>query len=337
MARAVRQAAAAAVLGAALTCGCTPLGGAAVDVPRSLLSPFTPETTVIPEVSEPSPGPSAEPAAGPEAAPRVATAKLTRTLDRFLAGYGGRVTAAVRDLTTGRVYTYHRDLQLPTASTSKVNILMAVLLGTPWRRLSEQDRADARAMIRFSDNAAADRLYERIGLEAGLARANRKFGLRNTYTPPGRCFGIYCWGITQTTATDQVRLVRALVKDGGPLAEDERRRVLELMARVSPHQSWGISAAACEGDRVSLKNGWLRHVANRRWVVVSAGLIREPEHDYAVAVLTEDSLSMDAGVAEVEGTAKRILTAFRGGRGCAVAQDQAPVPGGGQTVLSTSR
>ncbi|GHE46566.1 hypothetical protein GCM10017673_55650 [Streptosporangium violaceochromogenes] len=232
----------------------------------------------------------------------------------------------MRDLATGRFYDYHRDLRLPTASGAKVNILMAVLLGTPWRRLDERGRADAGRMIRFSDNAAADRLYERIGLESGLARANRRFGLRSTFTPPGRCVDLYCWGITQTTARDQVRLVRALARSRSPLAARERGQVLRLMANVVPRQRWGISAAACEHSRVSLKNGWLRHVSDGRWAVVSIGLIREVGHRYAVAVLTEDSLTMGAGVAEVEGTARRILAAFRGGRRCTVDEYQEVPP-----------
>lgn len=203
----------------------------------------------------------------------------------------------VRDLATGRTYRYHRGLRLPTASTSKINILMALLLRTPWRRLTERTRDDAERMIRFSDNAAADRLYEHIGLETGLGRANRKFGLRRTYTPAGRCLGLYCWGITQTTAGDQVRLIRALAGGRGPLPEEDRARVLRLMGHVIPEQRWGISAAACEGGHVSLKNGWLRHGSNGRWAVTSAGLIREPGHDYTVAVLTEDSGSMGSGIA----------------------------------------
>lgn len=248
--------------------------------------------------------------------PKVSAKKLTHTLDRFLARYGGRLTAMVHDLTTDRIYGYHRSLQLPTASTSKVGILMALLLKTRWHKLSGQTRREAERMIRFSDNRAADRLYVRIGLESGLAAANRKFGLKRTYTPAGRCVDLYCWGITQTTAEDQIRLIRALVTGKSPLAEEDRRRVLRLMERVTSDQKWGISAAACRNDVVSLKNGWLRHVSNKRWAVVSAGLIRGDGHDYAVAVLTEDSGSMGTGIAKVEGAAKRILAAFRGKQGC---------------------
>ncbi|MFC4061439.1 serine hydrolase [Planomonospora corallina] len=243
--------------------------------------------------------------------------ELTRSLDRALAGYGGRLTAAVRDLSTGRDYRYHDDLQLPTGSTSKVNILMALLLSTPWRGLDARARRDADRMIRLSDNEAADRLYERIGLEAGLAEANRRFGLERTYAPPGRCVDLYCWGITRSTAEDQLRLLGALATERSPLGKEDREQVLRLMGEVIPEQRWGISAGACEGDRVVLKNGWLRRVSSGRWVVVSAGLIRGGGRDYAVAVLSEDNRRMAEGVTRVEDTAKRIMSALRGGGECA--------------------
>ncbi|GAA2903155.1 hypothetical protein GCM10010517_69160 [Streptosporangium fragile] len=241
---------------------------------------------------------------------------MTRTLDRFLGRYGGRVTAAAHDLTTGRSYRYRPGLQLPTASTSKIGILMALLLRTRWQDLSRPVRQDAEQMIRLSDNGAADRLYRRIGLQAGLAGANRRFGLTRTFTPAGRCLDLHCWGITRTTAEDQVRLVRALAVAASPLADEDRRQVLRLMEKVTPDQKWGISAGACEGDRVALKNGWLRHVSNGRWVTASTGLIRGHGHDYAIAIIAEDSANMAVGVAKVEGTAERILNAFRGRRGC---------------------
>lgn len=254
---------------------------------------------------------------GSTGSPRIVSGKLTHTLDGFLGRYGGgRTTASVRDLTTGRNYHYHRALRLPTASASKVSILTALLLETRWRELGDRARSDARHMIRFGDDGAADRLYERIGLEPGMTSANRKLGLRRTHTPGGRCADPSCWGATQSTAEDQVRLVKALATGKSPLAPAERRRVLGLMERVTPDQKWGISAGACESDQVALKNGWLRHASNGHWAVVSAGLIRGHGHDYAVAVLTEDSPSMSAGITKVEGVAARVMDAFRGEHGC---------------------
>jgi hypothetical protein len=310
---------AAAALIPALVCGC-------VSQRAAFRGAVQPRTGPPPAVVWPAPPGGALAVTPPLGASEVPGTELTRALDRFLGAHGDDVTAAVRDLATGRAYHYHADLQLPTASTSKVDILMALLLRTPWRELDARARRDADRMIRLSDNDAADRLYERIGLEAGLAEANRRFGLERTYAPPGRCVDLYCWGITRTTAEDQLRLLTALSTEASPLAAEDRGQVLRLMGEVIPEQSWGISAAACDGDRVALKNGWLRRVSNGRWVVVSAGLISGRGHDYAVAVLTEDNGSMGAGVLRVEGTAERMLSAFRGGRECR--EDDRRVGGG---------
>ncbi|MER7131600.1 serine hydrolase [Streptosporangium saharense] len=271
-----------------------------------------------------------------QGAPKVVAARVTRELDRFLSGRGVRVAVAVRDLGTGRSYVYHGELRLPTASVSKMDILMALLLDTPWQGLDARTRRDAGRMIRLSDNAAADRLYERIGLHDGLARANRRFGLGNTHAPAGRCAGVYCWGITQTVVADQIRLVRILAGYGDLLPGRDREQVLGLMRNVVARQAWGISAAACDGSRVALKNGWLHHMANRLWAIASVGLIREPGHDYAVAVLTEDGASKAAGIAVAEGAARRVLAAFRGG-GCANGAGRPPTGAEDQRVLSTSR
>ncbi|WP_344923330.1 serine hydrolase [Streptosporangium oxazolinicum] len=298
----------------------------AAPVPTSGATPPAPFLAVVP--APVFPGAGAPRASGRVAARprRIFSKELSRSLDAFLAGYGGRTAASVSDLSTGRRYHYHHTLQLPSANTSKVSILTALLLGTRWHELGEQARSDASDMIRFSDNEAADRLYERIGMRPGLASANRRLGLRRTYTPGGWCAAQYCWGVAQTTVEDQIRLVKALATGKSPLAAPERRRVLGLMAKVTPEQKWGISAGACESDQVSLKNGWLRHTANGRWAVASAGLIRGHGHDYAVAVLTEDSPSMETGIARIEGVTRRLMDAFRGGRGCEATANRAPGP-----------
>ncbi|MGJ6968161.1 serine hydrolase [Streptosporangium sp. G11] len=292
----------------------SPVQGVAPVVPTSGHPPPAPFLAVVPAPVFPGAGaPRASGRVRAARSPKILPRELGRALDVFLAGYGGRTAASVRELGTGRHYHYHHTLQLPSANTSKVSILTALLLGTRWRELGERARSDASNMIRFSDNEAADRLYERIGLESGLASANRRFGLKRTYTPGGGCEDRYCWGVAQTTAEDQIRLVKALATAKSPLASPERRKVLGLMEKVTPEQKWGISAGACETDQVALKNGWLRHVANGRWAVASAGLIRADGHDYAVAVLTEDSPTMETGIARIEGVTERLMNAFRGG------------------------
>ncbi|MFE0154991.1 serine hydrolase [Nonomuraea sp. NPDC059007] len=233
---------------------------------------------------------------------------ITKRLNRYLAGRPGPVTATVKDLATGRVYRYHKGERLITASTAKALILMALLRKTPWRKLDKATRHDADIMIRYSDNHAADRLWTRIGGAAGFTKAARKFGLRHTSGVAGDCLDLYCWGITRTSADDQVKLMNALVSKKSPLPEKERERVLKLMGAVIDGQNWGVSAGACKGQGTALKNGWLKRVSTKRWAVVSVGLIGRR---YAVAVLTEGSPQVGDGIATVEGVVTRILRSFR--------------------------
>lgn len=242
---------------------------------------------------------------------KIDAEKITRRLDRYLAGRPGPVTAMVEDLTTGRVYRYQHRRKMITASTAKVQILMALLMRTSWKKLPKAVRRDAEIMIRYSDNHAADRLWLRLGGAPGFTAAGRKLGLRDTLGIPGTCVDLYCWGITSTSAADQVRLVKALASDRSPLPAAARRRVLGLMGEVVDGQDWGISAAACPGDTVALKNGWLRRVSTERWAVVSAGLVSGGGRDYAIAVLTEGSAEAAYGIATVEGVTERIMSSFR--------------------------
>ncbi|GAA2215851.1 hypothetical protein GCM10009850_113190 [Nonomuraea monospora] len=253
----------------------------------------------------------AEESLNSETVVKVPAKRISKRLDGFLAGRPGAVAAMVKELETGRVYRYHAGERLITASTAKVQILMALLLRTPWKKLPAQVRRDAEQMIRYSDNHAADRLWVRIGGAEGFSAAGKAFGLKHTRGVPGSCVDLYCWGITQTSVDDQVRLMQALVSGKSPLKAAEREQVLRLMGAVVDGQDWGVSAAACRGERVALKNGWLKRVSNKLWATISVGLIRSDGRDYAVAVLTEGSPEVGYGIATVEGVAERIMRDFR--------------------------
>lgn len=249
---------------------------------------------------------------GREAVSPVSAKRVSARLDRFLRGRPGPVSAMVKDLATGRVYRYHAGERLITASTAKAQILMALLLRTPWKRLPAEVKRDAERMIRYSDNHAADRLWTRIGGAEGFNRAGRRLGLKDTVGVPGQCVDLYCWGITRTSVDDQVRLMTALVSGKSPLRAGDRAHVRKLMGEVVDGQNWGVSAAACDGERVALKNGWLKRVSTKRWATISVGLIRDGDgRDYALAVLTEGSPEVEAGIATVEGVVERIMRDFR--------------------------
>ncbi|MFG2477746.1 serine hydrolase [Streptomyces fagopyri] len=227
-----------------------------------------------------------------------------------------RVTAAVLDLDgTGREPTvYGDDVAYDTASIIKVDILATLLLQAQdaGRRLTAQERAHAEPMIRHSDNAAANALWREIGRAPGLAAANKRLGLTETKGGSGTR-----WGLTRTTASDQIRLLRAVFGTGGKsntgataLDEESRTYVRTLMAGVASEQAWGVSAASASG--LALKNGWLQRSTSGLWDVNSVGRIVVGGHHYLVAVLSDGSTSMKDGVALVERTARAALTSASG-------------------------
>lgn len=226
-----------------------------------------------------------------------------------------RVTAAVLGLDeAGREpVLYGRDDLYDTASIVKVDILAALLLQAQdeGRQLTARERALAEPMIRTSDNEATSVLWRKIGRAPGLEAANRRLGLVSTKGGPGGK-----WGLTQTTASDQIRLLRAVFAPAGtsrahssPLNAQSRAYIQSLMSRVAKDQAWGVSAASdTEG---ALKNGWLQRTTSGLWDVNSIGRITVDGRPCLVAVLSDGSASMRDGVSLVERTARRAVAAAR--------------------------
>ncbi|MFD8261645.1 serine hydrolase [Streptomyces griseoluteus] len=223
-----------------------------------------------------------------------------------------RVTAAVLSLDGRNLKPVlnGEDALYDTASIVKVDILATLLLRAQdaGRPLTAQERALAEPMIRNSDNAATNLLWREIGGAPGLEAANKRMGLTSTKGGPGPK-----WGLTQTTASDQIRLLRC-VFDGAatssansPLNEDSRAYIRDLMTRVASDQAWGVSAAS--GSDHALKNGWLQRTASGLWDVNSVGRITVDGHRYLVAVLSDGSSSMNDGISVVERAAREAMAA----------------------------
>ena len=267
--------------------------------PLARQSPAGPPATVITATATPVP---TRPIPPPK--PKKLDRKgLTRAIDRYLAQRVSAASLVMVDRTTGFTYRYRSTRQYVTASVVKVDILAALLLRNQraGRGLTAAQRADAEAMIRRSDNQAADRLYTSLGGAAGLDSANRRLKLRNTRGVDGRCIDLLCWSLTRTTADDQVRLLQALVRGGGPLRAKNRAYVLDLMSHVIKEQSWGVRAAARAGDEVAVKNGWMTHEADGdRWAVNSIGRVTGHGHDFLIAVFTAHNPSEGYGIATAE-------------------------------------
>ncbi|OMI41415.1 serine hydrolase [Streptomyces sparsogenes] len=256
--------------------------------------------------------------AGPASeAPSAAAldAALADALSALADGTDARFSVAVLDTGSAARAVCGADAY-DTASIVKVDILAALLLRAQdaGRELTAQERSHAAVMIERSDNDAATTLWREIGGAEGLHAANERLGLTDTYgDASGR------WGLTRTTAADQLTLLRQVFTEGphvftegqaggeATLGERSRAYIRRLMGQVVPEQAWGVSAAADDPALTRLKNGWLPRTATGLWDVNSIGQVTAKGRTYLVAVLSDGHPDKDSGVALVERAARAAL------------------------------
>jgi hypothetical protein len=246
---------------------------------------------------------SVEPVAEPSA---DRDALLAKALESVTVAAGAKTSVAVLDVDSGESAA-HGDAAFDTASIVKVNILAVLLLQAQDadRHLTAQEKAYAAKMIENSDNPSATALWAAIGRADGLDSANRRFGLTATQGGDGEL-----WGLTQTTASDQLTLLRQVFGEDSELSAASRSYLQGLMGEIETDQRWGVSAAA-DGSRWALKNGWLARSTTGLWDVNSIGRISVGGHDYLVATLSNGNSTQAKGISLVEAVSKAAVSAFR--------------------------
>ncbi len=278
---------------------------------------LTPDTAFLNQLAAPTQlplvpfAPVTAPAQGGSALPATERAALTERIEGIDAEHGAEFGIAVQDLRTGTTFSYNAHQRFPTASVAKLTVLTMLLMRAEEedRELTTGERAQAERMIRYSDNSVTDELYSRMGFTDGFLRHAGNLGFTDTEPHPGGS-----WGSTMTTPSDQVRLLRALYTDEGPLSDDGRAYVRGLMEAVAPEQAWGVSAAAGPEDTVGNKNGWTPRPSNGGlWNVNSVGYVSGPDHEYLIAVLSDGNSDYVTGVSLVEEVVAEVTEAIEGG------------------------
>jgi beta-lactamase class A len=212
----------------------------------------------------------------------------------------GTVEAAVYDLTSGQTWTFGHGTAQDEASIVKVNILEALLAQSGGHGLSTSDQTAARRMIKISTNDAATELWNAAGATAGITSYDASVGM--AHTTPSSC--VTCpnfpwpgWGLTTTTPSDQLALLRQLVQPSHLLTDSERSYALGLMEQVTASERWGVSAGVPTGVTVALKNGWLPlNTADTDWQVNSIGWVSGKGRNYIIAVLTTGDPTEQYGI-----------------------------------------
>ncbi|MFC1400005.1 MULTISPECIES: serine hydrolase [Streptacidiphilus] len=225
----------------------------------------------------------------------------------LVSGFSGNVSVAALDLDTGATADYgNTGNSYDTASIVKVDILATLLLQTQDSGgLSSAQKALATSMIEQSDNDAASTLWNEIGGADGLNAANRTFGLTGT---TGGSNGN--WGLTQTTAADQLTLLQVVFGDDSPLDSASQKYLQGLMGQVESDQAWGVSAAADSGTATELKNGWLQRSQSGLWDVNSIGKVTVDGHSVLIAVVSDGGSTEAGSISLVESVASAAANAI---------------------------
>jgi beta-lactamase class A len=230
----------------------------------------------------------------------------------YVAGRSGTVTAAVYDVSTGQTWTFGSSKPQAEASVVKLNILEALDAqhGTGSGGLSAADTSLAQQMMEDSDNDAATTLWYQAGGPSRIASFDTSAGL--THTEPSSC--VQCpgfpwpgWGLSTTTPTDQLALLRRLIEPSTLLTGAQRASVLRLMENVTPSQRWGVSGGVPARATVALKDGWLPLDSdNTNWQVNSVGWISGSGRDYLMAVLTTGNPTEQYGIDTISQLAAQV-------------------------------
>jgi beta-lactamase class A len=221
----------------------------------------------------------------------------------YVAGRAGSVTAAAYDVNTGETFDLHPGVTQDEASVVKVDIMATLLSQQSGSLPSAKDESLLTGMIEESDNDSATTLWNEVGAPDAMSDFNASIGM--TTTVPSQCvdcpnFPWPGWGLTTTSAENQITLLRQFVFGGGPLTTVQRQYGLGLMENVTSTEAWGVTAGVAPGVTVALKNGWLPLQGETDWQVNSIGWVDGDGRDYLAAIFTNGSPTEQYGIDTID-------------------------------------
>jgi beta-lactamase class A len=232
--------------------------------------------------------------------PSAVSSPLTSAATSYLSTRTGDITAAVYNVSTGQTWTLKPGDAQAAASMVMVDIMATLLaqVTSSGQQLSTADQNLMTTMIGHSDNDSATALWSAAGGPSGISTFNGTIGMKQTkpstcLTCPG--FSSPGWGLTTTTAVDQVDLLEHLITPNAQIGNTEQAYALNLMENVDPSDRWGVSGGVPAGVTVALKNGWVP-LSDSLWQINSVGWVNGDGRDYVMAVLTDGNPSEAYGI-----------------------------------------
>lgn len=200
------------------------------------------------------------------------------------ASTSGMLQVAVYDRRSGRFWQYNSPQRNECASIVKVLILAAVCwrAQTQNRPLTAWEQSQASSMIRYSDNTAATNLFKSVGSAPAIQAMANRVGMVQTVANSS-------WGLTTTSAYDQMLLMNEICWHGRVLWASHRSYIITLMGQVTSSQRWGVGSIGSS----QVKNGWLPY--NGLWRINSIGHVGGGGRNHTLAIL-QRTPTMDIGV-----------------------------------------
>ncbi|MGE2718805.1 hypothetical protein [Mycolicibacterium celeriflavum] len=241
--------------------------------------PAGPHLTVVVPQGGMAPLPEAPPDEPPASFGGLDTRTQEATAEAARAG--ADVSIAVLDRNTGNLVTNGNNEAMPIASVVKLFIADDLLLQESQGKvdLTPEDRKAFEAMLRSSDDSAAEVFWNRSGGSEIVSRVIARYGLGATRLPyDGR------WFTTTSTTGDMVRYYSELLSGGGGLPSDKADVILSNLAASTPTapdgtvpggvypQRFGIPEGLYN-ERVAVKQGWFCCWNGGNWVHWSTGAI----------------------------------------------------------------
>ena len=304
--RAVCTASAAAALLLLAACGGSsgsePEARATTSATSSAVPATAPKTTA-PKTTAPKTTPATTTAAPKTSASTESVADLKTGLVNLL-GTGDSFSAVALDMTNGRSVQIGATSGMKLASLVKLSFLETMLYQDQQKGVAPGSghQSDLQAMIEQSDNNAAQRIWYAVGDNAGVQVWNNLVGLKATVLDPTGT-----WGLSTSSAADQLTLLQQLVLPTSPLNAASRAYALNLMNSVEADQKWGVSGGADAGASTANKNGWLNIDSdNGLWAINSAGITTVDKHQVLMVIMSQHQPSFGVGVARVSAAAKQL-------------------------------
>jgi hypothetical protein len=219
----------------------------------------------------------------------------------WASGRQGHIAFAVA--TRGRLWGWHATRTYPSASLLKPILLVTYLNRSDVRdrNLRHDEKAMLSPMIERSDNNAAGRCLNIVGLSA-LRETGRRAHMRRFSPRTG------VWGLSRIDALDQARFFLHI---RGLIPSRHRSYAMHLLASITPSQRWGVGQVGPAGWQMYFKGGW---GSGTGWVDHQTVLLVKGGLSVAVSILTHLDGSHAYGKATLRGLAERLFRGLPGAR-----------------------